>query len=87
MAEIRLGCQTPTQSVILPYYETKGSVAIKLYNESGRITQEWQELLLSDILSVNEEGLWVHVLCFIKNVNTNCIYRHNMLQSSISSFN
>ena len=60
MAEPRLGRQTPTQSVILPYYETKGSEAIELYNESGRIAQEWQELLLSDILSVNEEGLWVH---------------------------
>lgn len=60
MAEPRKGRQTPTQSVILPYYETKGSEAIELYNESGRIAQEWQELLLSDILSVNEEGLWVH---------------------------
>ena len=28
MAEPRLGRQTPTQSVILPYYETKGSEAI-----------------------------------------------------------
>ena len=54
MAEPRLGRQTPTQSVILPYYETKGSEAIELYNASGRIAQEWQELLLSDILSVIE---------------------------------
>ena len=60
MAELRLGRQTPTQSVILPYYETKGSEAIELYNESGRIAQEWQELLLSDILAMNDEGLWVH---------------------------
>ena len=50
MAEPKLGRQTPTQSVILPYYETKGSEAIDLYNESGRIAQEWQELLLSDII-------------------------------------
>ena len=49
MAEIRKGRQTPTQSVILPYYDTKGEDAIKSYNESGRIAQEWQELLLSDI--------------------------------------
>ena len=60
MAEPRKGRQTPTQSVILPYYDTKGSEAIELYNKSGRIAQEWQELLLSDILSVDEEGLWVH---------------------------
>lgn len=60
MAELRKGRQTPTQSVVLPYYDTKGQEAINLYNESGRIAQEWQELLLSDILSVNEKGLWVH---------------------------
>lgn len=62
MAEIRKGRQTPTQSVILPYFDTKGEDAIKSYNESDRIAQEWQELLLSDIfgernLSVNEDGL------------------------------
>ena len=60
MAEPRKGRQTPTNSVVLPYYDTKGQEAINLYNESVRIAQEWQELLLSDILSVNEEGLWVH---------------------------
>ena len=60
MAEQRKGRQTPTQSVVLPYYVTKGQEAIDLYNMSGRTAQEWQELLLSDILSVNDEGLWVH---------------------------
>lgn len=60
MAEPRKGRQTPTQSVVLPYYATKGQEAIDLYNQSGRIAQEWQELLLSDILAVNDEGLWVH---------------------------
>lgn len=60
MAELRKGRQTPTQSVILPYFETKGIDAIKSYNESNRIAQEWQELLLSDILAVNEDGLWIH---------------------------
>lgn len=60
MSEVRKGRQTPTNSVILPYYVTEGQKAIDLYNESGRIAQEWQELLLSDILAVNEEGLWVH---------------------------
>lgn len=60
MAELRKGRQTPTNSVVLPYYNTDGQKAIDLYNESGRIAQEWQELLLSDILAVNEDGLWVH---------------------------
>ena len=60
MAEIRKGRQTPTQSVVLPYYVTKGQEAIDLYNGSGRIAQEWQELLLSDILAVNEDDLWTH---------------------------
>lgn len=60
MAEARKGRQTPTQSVILPYYETKGSEAIDLYNSTGRIAQEWQELLVSDILAVNDDGLWTH---------------------------
>ena len=60
MTEIRIGRQTPTQSVVLPYYDTDGDEAIAAYNQSGRTAQEWQELLLSDILAVNEEGLWVH---------------------------
>ncbi len=60
MAELRKGRQTPTQSVVLPYFDTKGQEAIDSYNESGRTAQEWQELLLSDILAVNEDGLWTH---------------------------
>ena len=60
MTEKRKGRQTPTQSVVLPYYETHGQEAIDAYNESGRIAQEWQELLLCDILAVNEDGLWTH---------------------------
>ncbi len=59
MAE-RLGRQTPTQSVVIPYSETKGQEAIDLYNSTGRIAQEWQELLTYDILAVNEDGLWTH---------------------------
>lgn len=60
MGEIRKGRQTPTQSVVLPYSSTYGAEAIDIYNSTGRTAQEWQELLLSDILAVNEEGLWVH---------------------------
>ena len=60
MAELRKGRQTPTQSVVLPYYDTKGQEAIDSYNASGRIAQEWQELLICDLLAVNEDGLWTH---------------------------
>lgn len=60
MAEIRKGRQTPTQSVILPYSKTRGSEAIKLYNSTGRTAQQWQELMIYDIMAVNEEDLWVH---------------------------
>lgn len=60
MGEIRRGRQTPTQSVVLPYTSTRGQEAIDLYNSTGRTAQEWQELLLADLLAYNEEGLWIH---------------------------
>ena len=63
MTEARKGEQKPTQSVVLPYKETKGQEAIDIYNASGRTAQEWQELMLYDILAVNDEGLWVHTKC------------------------
>ena len=60
MAEQRIGRQTPTKSIVLPYTETKGQEAIDIYNSSGRTAQPWQELLIYDILAVNADGLWVH---------------------------
>lgn len=60
MDEPRKGRQTPTQSVVIPYEQTRGRRAVELYNQSGRTAQEWQELQLYDILAVNEDGLWVH---------------------------
>lgn len=60
MPEKRIGRQTPTQSVVLPYKETKGQEAVDLYESTGRTAQEWQSLLLYDILAANEEGLWTH---------------------------
>lgn len=56
----RKGRQTPTKSIVIPYTQTRGQEAIDLYNSSGRTAQEWQELLIFDILAVNDEGLWVH---------------------------
>lgn len=60
MPEVRKGRQTPTKSIILPYTKTRGQEAIELYNSSGRTAQEWQELLIYDILATNDDGLWTH---------------------------
>jgi phage terminase large subunit-like protein len=56
----RIGNQTPTLSVFLPYVTSDYAEAITLYQKTGRIIQEWQELLLEYILSRNEDDLWVH---------------------------
>lgn len=61
MSEKRRGRQTPTISVVLPYTQSLGTEAIAIYNSSDRVAQEWQELLLEDIMATNEEGLWVHM--------------------------
>lgn len=58
--EVRIGNQTPTTSVILPYTETKGKEAIDLYNKTNRKAREWQEIMTYDILATNEDGLWTH---------------------------
>ena len=52
--------QTPTQSLILPYFKTGGPEAIKLYEASGREAMEWQKLLINNVLAINDDGLWVH---------------------------
>lgn len=59
-AETRRGRQTPTASLVLPYHETRGAEAIELYNATGRTAQEWQELMIYDILGVNDNGLYTH---------------------------
>ena len=56
----RVGRQSPTVSVILPYHDTKGPEAIELYNKSNNTALEWQEALTYDIMAVDDEGLWVH---------------------------
>ena len=57
---VRIGRQTPTQSVILPYRFSKGRAAVKLYEQSGRKAQGWQASLLRDIMALNKDGLWTH---------------------------
>ena len=61
MSEKRLGRQTPTSSVVLPYTQSKGAEAIEIYNKSGRTAQQWQELMIEDIMATNDDGLWVHI--------------------------
>lgn len=56
----RIGNQVPTQSVILPYDESLYEEAIDLYEKSGRTAQEWQKNIMSPILAINEDDLWVH---------------------------
>ena len=58
--EERKARQTPTTSVILPYEDSNGKGAIDLYNRTGRTAQEWQELLIYDMLAVRSDGLFVH---------------------------
>lgn len=57
----RIGRQTPTTSVVLPYEKTYGQDAIELYNKSTRTAIEWQEIQACDVMAVNDEGLWTHV--------------------------
>ena len=61
MSETRLGRQTPTISIRLPYTESLGTEAVELYNKSDRTAQDWQALMLEDIMATNEQGLWVHM--------------------------
>lgn len=56
----RKGRQTPTTSVIIPYKSSKGQEAIDLYNSGKNKAQEWQELMMYDIMAVDDDGLWVH---------------------------
>ena len=56
----RIGNQSPTQSVLLPFRESRFQEAVDLYQRSGRTVHDWQSGLLKPILATNDEGLWVH---------------------------
>lgn len=58
---VRVGNQIPTQAVILPYTESLGGEARQLYDMTGNVCQEWQALMLNDIMAINNDGLWVHI--------------------------
>lgn len=58
--EVRTGRQTPTTSVVLPYDRTLGEEAVVLYEKTDRQAQEWQKLMVYDIMGQNQDGLWTH---------------------------
>ena len=58
--EARKGSQVPSHSVILPYSDTLGDKACEIYAGTGRTAQEWQRLLLRDLMGRNDDGLWTH---------------------------
>lgn len=60
MLKERIGRQTPTQNVTLPYTKTIGQEAVDLYNTSGRTAMPWQEALVFDIMAINNDNLWTH---------------------------
>lgn len=61
VADARIGRQTPTVSVVLPYEETRGGEAVLLYNQSSKKALDWQELMMYDIMSVNPDSTWRHM--------------------------
>lgn len=56
----KFGKQTPTQSVILDYNESRYQEAVDLYQRTGLLIYDWQLYLLKDIMAVDDEGLWTH---------------------------
>lgn len=58
--EKRIGSQEPTTHFALPFWETDGEDAAKLYELTGRQVFEWQKVIIYDILARNEDGLWTH---------------------------
>ena len=58
--EPRKGRQTPTKAYIVPYEKTKGQDAVDIYNQTGRTAQEWQQILMYDLMATEPNGLWTH---------------------------
>lgn len=58
--EKRIGCQEPTTHFALPYEQTDGEGAVRLYELTGRTVFEWQKVIAYDLLARNDDGLWTH---------------------------
>lgn len=61
MLDVRIGEQTPTKSVILPYDKSMGDEAVEIYEKSGRTAYDWQKFIINAILAINSQGLWTHM--------------------------
>lgn len=59
--EKRIGEQTPTRSLILPYDNSLGDEAVSLYEKSGREAFDWQRFIVDSIMAKNIDGLWTHM--------------------------
>lgn len=61
--EGRIGRQRPTKAKILSYTKSKGTEAVKLYNQApDRKSMKWQTDLLKDIMAVEKDGSWTHLM-------------------------
>src|SRR5690625_4332132 len=61
MTKKRIGSQTPSRSLILPYKKSLGDEAVALYEKSGRTAFDWQRFIVNAILAKNDDGLWTHM--------------------------
>lgn len=57
----RIGRQTPTRTVTLPYSDTRGKQAVDCYNASGQEMLEWQAMQLNNMLAIGADGLYIHM--------------------------
>lgn len=56
----KYGLQTPTQSVILDFNDTRYQEAIELYEKTNLEVYDWQRNLLKNIMAIESDGLWTH---------------------------
>lgn len=61
MSDTRIGRQTPTLAVVLPYEESHGGEAVALYDQSKNKALEWQTALAYDVMATDSEGKWLHI--------------------------
>lgn len=61
MLDVRIGEQTPTKSVILPYDTSMGDTAVEYYERSGREAYDWQKFIVNAIMARNNQDLWTHM--------------------------
>src|SRR5690625_3466266 len=61
MTKKRIGSQTPSRSLILPYKTSLGDEAVALYEKSGRTAFDWQRFIVNAILAKYDDVLWTHM--------------------------